>query len=708
MSARSRWGLIAGLVLAGFLLAVLGFAVGPQKASPEGPGAAAGPGVTPPAVAPVAEEAAPPREAIAAGGEASAAGPATPGPEELWGRVIARDTQAGVAGAAVQLQHRRADEFSLDLVLGSEVTSLAKAASDADGRFRFAVERARPHRLRVEAAGYAPATLASCTGGSEVVVELTRGASIEGVVRCGGQGMADVPIRVAVVNQNIELAAGRTDPSGMYRFSDLPPADAYVAVRSPQHQEKWEFVELLPDVAHRLDIEVDAGRALRGRVVDAVTRAPIAGAEVSESWTFARTVRSGADGGFVLPGLRDGNWRPLHARAQGYAAFSANVAGALGKEAEVALVRGGEVSGRCVTVEGAPVRSADVAVGASHSDGAGIHTDLIRARLGEDGRFVATGLRPDQHYWLFVNAPGLGSRTYALPRPLSAGERLDVGEVILRAAGGVEGRVVDEDGDPWADVEVSISGSNADSHAWGAPAVEVAQFMTRRMRADARGVFRCTALAAGKYELAADVPGRSPPNVMAVEVVDGEIQGDVRFVVPRGLSIAGTLRYADGRRIGDERSSLVLSARSTGGDGAATRVGADGRFSVGGLGEGMHTVTLLRAPKGWSMSPRAGVPAGTKDLDLVLQPASWVRGRVTAAGGKPVKARVMALADGAESVTAGAVTDDEGRFAIEVPPDFRGRVVAQDLQFTLAGDQVDGVEAGRHDLELKLKQPVPR
>jgi hypothetical protein len=353
-----------------------------------------------------------------------------------------------------------------------------------------------------------------------------------------------------------------------------------------------------------------------------------------------------------------------------------------------------------------------IALGASFSDGTG-HTDWIRATFGVDGRFLASGLRSDQRYWLYLRSREFGTRVYALPRRLQAGERLDVGDVTLRQAGGIEGWVADERGEPWCDTSVSLKGSNRDSRkllAAGSSAGEVYQFMTRSVRTDQRGIFRFTDLAGGTYELSARPHGHNyKATGTRVEVGDGAIQSEVRLVVARGLTIAGTLRYGDGRPLGDEARDLLLMLTATPMNGQASSCtpAAGGRFSLVGLGEGPHTVALLRGPKGWSLSPRAGVAAGTQDLDLVLEPSSFVRGRVLGTDGKPVKALVLAWPEGARTAV-NHMTDSEGRFEIDVPAGFRGRVSAQDLRMEFVQDQIEGVAAGRDDLELKMKDPRPR
>jgi hypothetical protein len=280
--------------------------------------------------------------------------------------------------------------------------------------------------------------------------------------------------------------------------------------------------------------------------------------------------------------------------------------------------------------------------------------------------------------------------------------------LLLRAAGGIEGRVVDDKGEPWSNVGVSIRGTNTDCRslvsADQAPS-EVYQFNSRDVRTDARGCFRGTDVAAGSYELRAEIRGRDSTATVTVEVSDGVIRGDVEIVVPRGLAITGTLRYSDGRALGEEAAALHLSATNEKGEHVGTQLGPGGRFELLGLPAGPCTLTLARGPKGWSMSPQTGIAAGSKDVRLLLQPSSFLRGRVVDADGKPVKARVYASPDGSRSGSAQFTTDDDGRFEIEVPADFHGSVGAMHTQQQFLQAKIDDVSAGRSDLELQLRSP---
>lgn len=636
------------------------------------------------------------------------AGRAEPGPEELWGRVVIAGTAVPIANAVVLLQHRDADEFwNLDLRYGEQVSTLLRTTSAADGTFRFAVARARQHRLSVRADGYAPTTVVDCTGGSEVVIGLSLGASVEGIVRCEGAGLVDIPVRIAVEGVGIELAAGRTEAGGAFRFTGLQPAAVFVQVRSPLHTQEWKRLELQVGAAHRVEIDLKAGVTLLGRVVEATTSAPIVDAELSDSWTFKRTVRADADGRFVMPGLADDSFVQIYVRAPGYASMSRNLAGQLGKEAEFAMVRGGEVTGRFVTASGGVPEAVYAAVGASYEEAPGMQgCDWIRADVLRDGRFQALGLRPDLHYWLMVRGSGYGARVYAVAHRLASGERLDLGDIVLRAAGGAEGRVLDDSGQPIAGISVSLAGANADSRAWLAPdqgPQTVSQFESRTIKTDQRGGFRFTSLAAGQYEIAVRQRSQRQKESVKVEVHDGAIGEGFEIVVPTGAVIEGVLRYAGGGTLGDEAAELFLMASREREQSTSARPEVGGHFRFAGLTEGAYTVSILRGPPGWSLSPRLGVPTGTKDLQLVLERSAFVSGRVVDAAGKGLKSQVYVRLDGVTSGSAMHATDADGNFRIEVPPDFHGSVGAHDLRDWAVSATVEGVVAGQHELLLQLK-----
>lgn len=627
-----------------------------------------------------------------------------PAATELWGRVVERGSGAPIADAELLLQHRDADEFwNLDPEYAERITTLARASSDAEGRFRFAVDASRQLRLFVRAAGHAPTTVLHLFGGSSVVVELSVGAGVDGVVRAEGRAIADAEVRVTVAGEAVELARGRTDAGGAFRFTGLAPTTVFVHAGSPQHEEQREQLALEPGVQQHVEFDLPTGACLSGRVVEATTSLPIVDARVSDSWTMRRVVRTDAAGRFALTGLRDEDGAACHVRALGYAAAVVPVAGRLREPLEVRLVRGGEVRGRLVA-DGVPVATAYVALGAAlAADASASQTDWVPATLGADGRFLALGLHPDRHYWVLVRAPGFASLVYALPRRLGSGESLDLGDLVLRQPGGIEGRVVDDAGDPMPGIDVLVSGCNDDQGRWLATESlprHVLPFEWRTVATNAAGAFRSTDLAAGEYTLRVLPHGQVDPITTTVRVEDGVVCTGVELVVPTGRTIHGVIACADQSRFGE-----VLELRATAADGSSehtTAIGRDGAFRFDGVADGSYILAMLEPPKGWALAPRVA-RAGAADVRLVLEPSAQITGQVVGPTGKGVKARVWAHpGDVKGSAAAVHPTDDDGHFRIEVPPGFRGSVggaLPDDL--SVRGSQPE-VVAGQEDVRIEL------
>ena len=92
------------------------------------------------------------------------------------------------------------------------------------------------------------------------------------------------------------------------------------------------------------------------------------------------------------------------------------------------------------------------------------------------------------------------------------------------------------------------------------------------------------------------------------------------------------------------------------------------------------------------------------DLSLDLVRAGHVAGRVIGPDGKPVRARVWYRVEGESGAMKFHATDAEGRFDVDVPPNFRGTfhasrsgVNALPLSF-----KVDGVVAGQTDVVIRV------
>jgi protocatechuate 3,4-dioxygenase beta subunit len=707
---------VAGLALALFGLAYWSL----REGTPAGDiavSAAAEPDEPAPGIATAKREATPARERVAEdsspiGAAASDAGPA---PEELWGRVVAAATGAPVAGADVRLLHCDADDFERDeLLQPPRLAELRRSVSGEDGGFRFSVARGRGHRLQIRATGFARTVVPHCTGGSEIFVQLSAGATLAGFVRDRGNGVAGVPVRVLDHATRSELARiDQTRADGSFEIDELPASDVFVRVAPPGRPEGTRLVQLVAGATSRAEFDFAAGTTLRGRVLDVDNRSGIAGAELCSETAWHCLARSGADGSFEVPDFDIHPDSRLHVRATGYAESILYLADAHGAELTIPLVRGGEVCGRILADRDRLPPDLRIVVATRFfirgSSQLLSHTDRIEATIHDGGRFIALGLRPDQHYSLFVTASGSGARIHALPRTIASGERLDVGDVVLRPAGGAEGRVVDPDGRPLAGIRVRLFGTNAGAEAWVATEQKPSlpnELMQRTTRTDQAGRFRFTDLAAGGYQVRVDPPGHATPVSTAITITDGKILERIELIASAGRALEGKIAYPPGGQ--PDASRLVYLAATH--DAAGTLhalVRPDGGFRFEGLAPGSYRLGMAAGPNGWTLPARI-VDAGATGVVLELQRAVTIAGRVVDADGKPRKAFVWARSEGDAAALGMRASDAEGQFEIEVPHDFHGSVEAVDRDDQLIRGHSHGHAAGATGILVKLSRPGPK
>lgn len=642
-------------------------------------------------------------------------------PDVLSGRVVADDGGAPIGGAVVVLSWCDADEFScLDLEYSQRVEELGAATTDADGRFRFPVRRARLHRLAVRAAGFAPRSLMQCSGGAEVSVTLTQGVTLRGVVTAQGKPLAGILLHI-VERGGSELATTASVVEGSFECRELPRVVVFVQVRSAHHAEVWREVDLTANPLAEVEIDLEPGRIVTGRIVDAATGRSIAKAEVSDAWTFPapRTATSDDAGQFTLAGVETRR-AELHVRAPGYAAdWQRPPSDVAEPVVEFALRRGATVRGRLVDRQAKPVSGAYVAVAADFHYVGRVHTDWRRGQMSPGGRFEVSGLRGVSQ--LMVRAPGFGVLIYDLPRELAEASVLDLGDITLAPPAGLEGHVRDEAGARVPGASVTILGTNADratAFADLGPAVtlgaganprEVIHFRPTTRRTARDGGFRFGALAAGSYEVSVDVPGCRTVRVGPVAVVDGEVAAGVEVVVARGRVIAGRVDLPAGIASEAVGKLTLVACDLTSNDQRTARAAADGSFRITGLVDGRYALSALECPAGFAMSPVFDVAADTPDVALRLVPALTITGRVVDARGAPLRAVVFSLpARKAANMVKNHRADADGCFELPVAPDFVGSVRASHPDNPRVQANVDGIVAGTRDLVLTLKGPSAR
>lgn len=231
-------------------------------------------------------------------------------PAAIAGRVVARGG-GPVAGALVSVDREPA--FGDGAVV-------AQAATGEDGAFELAALDAGRYRVTARADGRAPGRLRGVPAGTrDLAIELGEGALLRGCVRDAASGAPVAPFTLLVLDRRtplfrpVQRSRSFVDASGCYALDDLSPGPAAVVVSAPGYAPSPEVaVELDPAREAVADAAVERGGRLAGVVLDAATRAPLAGARISAEGALADAASTfpvlaeaatDAAGRFVLEGL---------------------------------------------------------------------------------------------------------------------------------------------------------------------------------------------------------------------------------------------------------------------------------------------------------------------------------------------------------------------------------------------------------------------
>ena len=410
------------------------------------PGAAPASGAASDLVAPASERPDRVREDGRAAAESPARAAVAEGPPapaavdtvtDLHGRVVDADERP-IAGARLDV---RLDDLrpykTLDLEHDDLGRGLVQAVTDERGEFAIPLDPGRPFDLYAEADGFARTVHPDAYAGEHVIVRMQPAAAFAGrVQRPDGSPVAGARLRAWRADAAPgDAFRGRTDGEGRFRFEDLQPGSLRVEVTCQDEAgPPWADVLLTAGETLERTFTTRAGIDVQGRVTDLETGRPVADAEVGVGWTFRKTVRTDADGRYVLRGFPPTGVLSVAARARGYAEGRVRLPDAAGGRAAVdfALQPDVRVTGRVVDAAGAPLADAYLA---AVSTGAGWPS----ARADGQGRFSLAGLRPGADYALFVVASGHGSCAFDLP-PLLPGQReVALGDVTLHPGGLLRG-----------------------------------------------------------------------------------------------------------------------------------------------------------------------------------------------------------------------------------------------------------------------------
>jgi hypothetical protein len=368
------------------------------------------------------------------------------------------------------------------------------------------------------------------------------------------------------------------------------------------------------------------------------------------------------------------------------------------------------VSGRVSSPDGGAPAGASVCIAIPPSGESRWDVETVAARVPvtDDGRYEATFVPRGSKFRVRGFAPGFASPELPSFAFASGRTSFDV-DVTLAPLLALDGRLVSSE-----DESVPVAGAQLAL----LPASWTIDPNDRRVLpvaaiTGADGRFRIDGVAAGDAKLDVTCDG-FVHDVLAFSVTPGSA---VTLRVEPAKEIEGTVRLAGGgplanltltfRRENDNRMDNFWWAKS----------GDDGRFRITGLPSGTYEIATA-AGRDNTTSLRytklTGVGAGKTDLEIVVESAGEIAGRVLGPDGKPMAGvGIGAWSETGDRYTPSAVSQEDGTFVIRGlangtyrldarPPDSARNNGSPRYPAGVLGARLTGVAPGTRDLEIRM------
>lgn len=449
-----------------------------------------------------------------------------------------------------------------------------------------------------------------------------------------------------------------------------------------------------------------------GKVVDAATRRPLAGALVWPEGHPAAFVRSAADGSWKVALSTETDGR-VRAAAPGYLPAMARASGAPAAGPVLAMsprLTGGRTASGVVLDEGGrPVEGAAIDLISSESSKAEPlpkQGSAISARSDHQGRFQS---RLSAGSWdLRAGAPGLVA---TVVRGIVVGpgrDPVDLGTVVLRRGGTLDGQVVDPQGKPIAGCQIRVlpAGGMTSTRFLAAGA---AQDENMETLSGPDGGFTLTGLPEGQpIALAVSGEGYLSATRRGIQV---PAERPLRVTLSPGSRISGRVVDDSGAPVTRAQVLAVYEGPGPGGGGAAESLDENGGFVIENVSPGRFTLAV--AAPGFQPAQRKGIEVvAGKDvsgLEVVVRKGATVEGRVTTTEGRPVAGahlRVMPTGNAGNPLLAAlglpeAVADGDGTYKLEGVPEGARSIVAEERDHPKVV-QTLAVQPGSNHLDFQL------
>lgn len=507
------------------------------------------------------------------------------------------------AGASVMVFEQDAWRSRSMLAFRAE-DARSTGTSDETGRCRFTLERWRSFTVLATAPGFARVIRRGVLAGSEEVFRLGIGGSVAGRVVRSRDGTAVLGATVTLqphdrsdeASRRLSSQVATSNAAGEFQFERAAAGEYQIDAKAPELAPfPGKYIDVVDGGVARVDIELSEGVVVRGVVIDAKRRTPLADALVGDRFDFEDSVRTAPDGTFEFYGLTGFD---LHVRRDGYGDTAQRIRDSQGAPLpefvtiEMKVCR--RATGRIETVEQQPIAGATViAVSMAHREPTQ-RLEWLETRTDELGQYSIAGLDSDLRHILLVRRTGYGGVNYEFPFSEPTEPLVEIPTITLKRGGSISGRVLDDEGNGLANIPVERIGENDDRRRFGVVDAQITdrlQLTTSLVetRTDQLGRFSFCDLAAGTYVLHHRFPASHTSIQTQVYLGDEEHRDDIKLLLSAGRTIAGRVETRDGGKL----PTVYISVDSeNGGKSTDIHVAADGSFCARGLSEGMYTLSF--------------------------------------------------------------------------------------------------------------------
>jgi large repetitive protein len=574
----------------------------------------------------------------------------------ITGTVMTPDGQP-IAGARVSIIATETPEARRTRLLTPtpDGVAIATAQTDAKGSFSLASPQEPVVTLKVDGAGLEPVMRRVERDEELGAIAVSKREMKKGVITAAGKPVANATV---VVSYGGAEHVARTDEQGRYEAPEPKRSNA-IAVIHPDFvlDEKLFFGPTAS--ANDLNRSLTAGAQLKGKVVSADGKSPVANATIfADAWPVATTKE---DGTFTIAHASP-KWTMLVARKDSLVGHRALPDQQLTVRVEKAATIAGRVTDNKskLPVPGAVVRAMSSGRRMAGDPGVSAVTDAKGAYslIVPAGTFNVIASHPG---YAFADADA----------SVTAGQQV-VKDLAMQQYARVTGVVLDEERRPV--IAASIGTDDADSGMGRMPMRMMSGGTSAVSGSDGRFSIRVRPDA--NLRLRASKKGLPLVRGDAFQLTAGERKSGVVLTIPTGVAVTGIVKDGNGEPLsgvavtasetptgqrGMVMQRVIMMGGPMGDEDEVVRTATDGSFTLR-VKEGTYDFNFRRegfAPK--AVRAQNIATNGTNTVETTLEPAAEISGRVTRGGVGVPDVSISSMMGGGEG---NAITGPDGSFQI--------------------------------------------